>query len=147
MDDDGILHLVMGIPASERPSLLTEILRDEWGFDGVVMSDWLESAKSTAASVNAGLDLEMPGPTSGAVGTASSRRTGEVAEATLDRSVRRLFRLLDKVGPFEHPRAAPEQALDLPEHRALIRETAGEGMVLLKNEQHVLPLQRNASPR
>src|SRR2546428_9580083 len=51
---------VNGIAASESPSLLTEILRTEWGFEGVVMSDWFESVKSTAPSVNAGLDLEMP---------------------------------------------------------------------------------------
>ena len=55
-------NLVNGVPASENPYLLREILRDEWGFDGLVMSDWFVSVKSTAASVNAGLDLEMPGP-------------------------------------------------------------------------------------
>ena len=55
-------NLVNGIAASESPLLLTEILRDEWGFDGLVVSDWFESVKSTVASVNAGLDLEMPGP-------------------------------------------------------------------------------------
>src|SRR6059036_1618207 len=55
-------NLVNGIPASENSYLLTEILRQEWGFDGVVVSDWFFSVKSTAASVNAGLDLEMPSP-------------------------------------------------------------------------------------
>ena len=55
-------NLVNGVAASESPLLLTEILRDEWSFDGVVVSDWFESVKSTAASVNAGLDLEMPAP-------------------------------------------------------------------------------------
>src|SRR5258708_7151716 len=53
---------VNGIDASEHPYLLTDILRKEWGFDGLVVSDWFMSVKSTAASVNAGLDLEMPGP-------------------------------------------------------------------------------------
>src|SRR3989440_6838284 len=55
-------NLVNGIAASENPYLLTEILRREWGYDGVVVSDWFMSVKSTAASVNAGLDLEMPAP-------------------------------------------------------------------------------------
>ena len=136
-------NLINGIAASEHPSLLTEILRDEWGFDGVVMSDWLASAKSTAASVNAGLDLEMPGPPIWrGEKLLQAVEHGEVEEATIERSVRRLLQLLVKVGAFEHPEEAPEQALDLPEHRALIRETGGEGMVLLKNEQNVLPLQR-----
>ena len=55
-------NLVNGVPASENPYLLTEILRHEWGYEGVVVSDWFLSVKSTAASVNAGLDLEMPSP-------------------------------------------------------------------------------------
>ena len=63
-------------------------------------------------------------------------------ESKLDESVRRLLRLLERTGKFEHPQEAPEQAIDRPEHRALIREAAGEGMVLLKNARGVLPLQR-----
>lgn len=134
---------VNGIAASEHPTLLTEILRDEWGYDGVVVSDWFFSVKSTAASVNAGLDLEMPGPPiwRGEKLLHAVER-GEVAEATLDESVRRLLRLLIKAGVFEHPEEQPEQAIDLPEHRAIARAAAAEGMVLLKNERAVLPLQR-----
>jgi len=134
---------VNGIPASEHPGLLTEILRDEWGYDGVVVSDWYLSVKSTAASVNAGLDLQMPGPPiwrDELLLQAVER--GEVKDETLDRSVRRLLHLLLKAGVFEHPEKAPEQAIDLPEHRALIRQAAAEGMVLLKNERNVLPLRR-----
>ena len=66
---------------------------------------------------------------------------GEIAEATIETSVRRLLLLLDKAGLFEHPQAVAEQAIDLPERRALVREAAAEGIVLLKNEQQVLPLQ------
>src|SRR6266568_8370046 len=134
-------NLVNGVAASESPSLLTEILRDEWGFDGVVVSDWFESVKSTAASVNAGLDLEMPGPRWRGEKLLAAVERGEVAEATIDTSVRRLLLLLDKAGLFEHPEAVPEQAIDLPERRALVREAAAEGIVLLKNAQQVLPLQ------
>ncbi len=135
-------NLVNGIPASENSSLLTEILRHEWGFDGVVVSDWFFSVKSTAASIDAGLDLEMPSPVWRGAKLLAAVEHGEVAEAALDTSVRRLLQLLEKAGRFEHPVAFSEQDTDLPEHRALIREAGAEGIVLLKNEQDILPLQR-----
>src|SRR5947207_5540207 len=135
-------NLVNGTAASENPYLLTEILRHEWGFDGVVVSDWFFSVKSTAASVNAGLDVEMPSPRWRGQKLLEAVEQGEVSEETIDTSVRRLLQLLVKAGLFEHPQAGPEQDIDLPEHRALIREAAAEGCVLLRNEQHVLPLQR-----
>ncbi|GHO93913.1 beta-glucosidase [Reticulibacter mediterranei] len=135
-------NLVNGVAASENSYLLTEILRDEWGYDGLVVSDWFMSVKSTAPSVNAGLDLEMPGPGvwRGELLLQAVER-GEVDEATLDTSIRRLLLLLQRAGVFEHPEEPAEQGIDLPEHRALIREAAAEGIVLLKNEGDVLPLQ------
>jgi beta-glucosidase len=134
-------NLVNGIPASEHASLLTEILRQEWGFDGVVVSDWFFSVKSTAASVNAGLDLEMPFPRWRGQKLLEAVERGEVTEATIDSSVRRLLQLLAKAGLFEYAEQVPEQAIDLPEQRALIREAGAEGIVLLKNERNLLPLQ------
>lgn len=136
-------NLVNGVAASEHPELLQSILRDEWGFDGVVMSDWFMSVKSTAASANAGLDLEMPGPGLWrGEKLLQAVKDGEVTEETIDKSVLRLLNLLEKAGKFAQPEEEPEQAIDLPEHRALIRQAGAEGMVLLKNEQSVLPLQR-----
>src|SRR5437764_6423464 len=135
-------NLVNGIPASENPYLLTEILRHEWGYDGVVVSDWFMSVKSTAASVNAGLDLEMPFPKWRGEKLLQAVERGEVEEATIDTSVRRLLQLLVKAGLFEQQQEEPEQGTDLPEHRTLIREAGAEGCVLLRNEQQVLPLQR-----
>jgi beta-glucosidase len=135
-------NLVNGIPASENAYLLTEIMRHEWGYDGVVVSDWFMSVKSTAASVNAGLDLEMPSPKWRGERLLEAVQRGEVEESTIATSVRRLLQLLVKAGLFEHPETMPEQALDLPEHRVLIRQAAAEGCVLLRNEQHLLPLQR-----
>ncbi|WP_220195219.1 beta-glucosidase [Ktedonospora formicarum] len=139
-------NLVNGIPASEHPVLLRNILREEWGFDGAVVSDWFLSVKSTAASVNEGLDLEMPGPGLWrGEKLLQAVKDGEVEESTLDESVRRLLRLLEKAGKFEHPEEEPEQAVNNPEHRALIREAAASGMVLLKNDHDVLPLRRESS--
>src|SRR5437763_5923639 len=108
------------------------------------------SGKSTAASVNAGLDLEMPSPEWRGEKLLEAVQRGEVEEATIDVSVRRLLQLLVKAGLFEHPVGAhfiapsPEQGTDLLEHRALLREAAAEGIVLLRNEQHLLPLQRES---
>lgn len=131
---------VNGTFASENPYTLTDILRKEWGFDGLVMSDWF-GTKSTAASVNAGLDLEMPGP---AVWRGEKLlrafRAGEVDEATIDESVRRLLGVIIKSGAFEDAADRPERAVDKPEHRALARQAAAEGMVLLKNDGNLLPL-------
>ncbi|GAC1363976.1 MAG: glycoside hydrolase family 3 C-terminal domain-containing protein [Ktedonobacteraceae bacterium] len=133
-------NLLNGVAASEDTMLLTQILREEWGFDGVVVSDWFFSVKSTAASINAGLDLEMPSPRFRGEKLLAAVEQGEVTQATIDASVRRLLRLLIKAGLFEHAESGPEQATDLPEHRVLIREAAAEGCVLLKNDQHILPL-------
>lgn len=134
---------INGTFASENHVTLTEILREQWGFDGVTMSDWF-GTKSTAPSVNAGLDLEMPGPAQWrGEKLLHAVEQGEVTEETIDEHVRRILRLLEKSGRFENPVEEQEQAIDLPEHRALIREAAGEGIVLLKNERQVLPLQRD----
>jgi beta-glucosidase len=130
---------VNGIPTSESRYLLTEMLRDEWGFDGLVVSDWYFSVKSTAASVNAGLDLEMPAPEWRGEKLLEAVQRGEVAEATIDTSVRRLLHVLVKAGVFAHPELAPEQTVDLPEPRALVREAGAEGIVL------PTPLDRGAS--
>src|SRR5436190_17845195 len=101
-------NLVNGIPASEHRSLFTEVLRWDWGFDGVVVSDWFFSVKSTAASINAGLDLEMPSPRWRGEKLLEAVERGEVAEATIDSSVRRLLQLLAKAGLVEEREHGPD---------------------------------------
>ncbi len=132
---------INGTFASENPYTLQDILRKEWGFAGIVMSDWF-GTQSTTPSVNAGLDLEMPGPSIWrGEKVLKAIENGEIDVATIDESVRRLLLLITKAGLFEHPERVPEQALNLPEHQALAREAAAEGIVLLKNERDILPLQ------
>src|SRR3954453_11680529 len=106
---------VNGTYASENADLIRRILEEEWGFDGVVMSDWF-GTHSTVPSVNAGLDLEMPGPAAwrGAK-LLQAVECGEVSEAAINESVRRLLRLIERTGSFEHPDEKPEQAIDRPE--------------------------------
>ena len=122
-----------GTYCSEHPRLLTDLLRHEWGWDGVVMSDWF-GTRSTAPAANAGLDLEMPGPPAHmGERLLEAVRKGEVDEKTLDEKVRRLLWIRERTGLFEDPGPHPEQERDVPEHRALARQAAAEAIVLLKN--------------
>ena len=128
-----------GTFTSEHNWLLTDVLRKDWGYSGIVMSDWFGS-HSTAETVNAGLDLEMPGPTRDRgqklIDAVSS---GAVSEATLRERVVNMLRLMERVGSLDDVRPFEEQANDRPEHRALIRRAGAEAAVLLKNNG-TLPL-------
>lgn len=131
---------VNGTYTGEHPELLRSILKEEWGFSGIVMSDWF-GTKSTAGAVNGGMDLEMPGPAQWrGARLLTAIEAGDIHPEALDDAARRMLRALLRVGAFEHPELPPEESRDLPEHRALIRRTAAEGMVLLKNAEGLLPL-------
>jgi beta-glucosidase len=128
-----------GTYCSENRHLLLEILKGEWGFDGMVVSDWFGTYSPAVAG--GGLDLEMPGPARwmGAEALAMVE-AGLVGEAEIDDKIRRLLRTLHRAGAFEHPEPASEQAIDRPEDRLLARQAAAEAIVLLKNRGAVLPL-------
>jgi len=131
---------VNGVYAGEHRPLLHDLLKHEWGFDGIVMSDWF-GTKSTVDAANNGLDLEMPGPPRWrGEQLLAAVEAGEVDMEALDDSVRRMLRSIERAGAFEHPDDRPEQADDRPEHRALIRTAGAEGAVLLRNENDALPL-------
>ena len=129
-----------GTHCSEHP-LIRAVLKGEWGFDGLVMSDWYGS-HAGAASANAGLDLEMPGPPAWmGPHLLADVRGGRVPEAVLDDQVRRLLRLLGRCGLLERPpEPAPARSPDRPEHRELAWRAAAAAIVLLRNEGDVLPL-------
>lgn len=136
---------INGTFASEHRWLLTTVLRDEWGWPGMVVSDW-HAVHETARTAVSGLDLEMPGPAAHlGPHLAAAVAAGEVDEAELDASVRRILRLLDRTERLHEPGGhapprAPEQSDDRPEHRTLAREVAATAMVLLRNEGSLLPL-------
>ena len=126
---------VNGIHASQHRWLLTTVLRDEWGFDGVVVSDW-GAVHDRVAALDAGLDLEMP-PNFGVSDAAivAAVRSGELDEAVLDEAALRVLELVARATGNVEPR--PE--LEVDEHHALARAAAVESAVLLKNDG-VLPL-------
>ena len=132
-----------GTYVSERSDIVNGVLKQEWGFDGLVMSDW-SGTKSTAEAVNGGLDLEMPGPARyRGEKLLKAYRDGKVSADALREASLRLLRLIDRVGAFDDPVIPPERADDRPEVRALIRRAGAEGAVLLKNNG-VLPLRPEA---
>ncbi len=134
---------VNGVPATEQDAVINGILKGEWAFDGLVMSDWF-ATRTTAPAANGGLDLVMPGP-DGPWGPALVRAVeqGEVAEATVDDHLRRLLRLADRVGVLA-PGRAPVPGLpapDSPVRREQLTRLAATGMTVLANTG-VLPLAR-----
>jgi beta-glucosidase len=130
---------VNGHPMTESP-LLRDILHREWGFDGLVMSDWF-ATRTTEPSANAALDLVMPGPT-GPWGDAlvTAVRTGGVAERTIDDKVMRVLRLAARVGALERTEPAPAPAYDDAAVAAELRRVAAAGFVLARNRDSLLPL-------
>lgn len=132
-------NYINGVHASSNPYTLNDILREEWGFDGIVMSDWF-GTRTTVEAANAGLELEMPGPTQyRGEKLVKAVQNGEVSEETINERVRNMLRLMERVGVFENREIPAEQAVDRPEHRALIRRAGAEAAVLLKNNG-ILPL-------
>ena len=131
-----------GEHAAQNRRLLTDILRDEWGFDGFVVSDWY-GVHDAAPAANAGLSLEMPGPVRiyGDKLVAAVER-GEVDEAQVDRLVRDLLLLANRTRADERSADADEQSVDDPSERSLTRRAAIAGTVLLRNE----PIARSDAP-
>ena len=133
---------INGVYASEDPWLLTKVLRDEWGFEGLVVSDW-GAVNQRVPSIAAGMDLEMP--SSG--GVTDAQIVAAVQDGSLDESVVDVAagRVLDLVRKAQAGAGRVEGPLDVDAHHALAREAAGRSMVLLKNEGGLLPLQPHVS--
>ncbi|MEV5201147.1 glycoside hydrolase family 3 C-terminal domain-containing protein [Streptomyces sp. NPDC053720] len=139
---------VNGTTMTEHRALQTEVLRQEWGFDGMVVSDWL-AARDTVGAIEGGLDVAMPGPqTVFGPALAAAVRDGRVAESTVDTAVRHVLLLAARLGLLKG--AAPSvpvgrrpAPLDGP---AVAREIAARSFVLLRNPAGTLPLDATAVP-
>ena len=127
---------------SSHQELLISILKEEWDFDGYVVSDW-GAALETVENANGGLDLEMPGP-SNVWGKAliEAVEAKKVSEELINDKVRRILSVAEFSNRFQKPEIKNEEAIDKPEHRELLRKAAADGMILLKNEG-LLPLKKN----
>ena len=127
---------INGTYASDNKYLLTDVLRGDWGFEGYVMSDW-GAVNDRVAGVIAGLDLEMPGDSpANTAKLVSAVKAGELDEAALDVCVERILKI-----SYKYLDTRPKNpTVDLDKNHALARQIASESMVLLKNEEQILPL-------
>ena len=128
---------VNGEWCGQNRTLLTEILKQRWGFSGFVLTDFVMGVRDTAKGILAGQDLEMPLQMHFAQDLARCVASGEVPIARIDDAARRILTQQRKLGA---PREVPHAVLGCAEHRALAREAARKAIVLLQNERGVLPL-------
>ncbi|MEX0847905.1 MAG: glycoside hydrolase family 3 N-terminal domain-containing protein [Ilumatobacteraceae bacterium] len=140
---------VNGEWCGQSRALLTDVLRDEWGFDGFVISDWIFGLRDAGTSVRAGLDIEMPYRMVRQQHLPAAIERGEVSWADIDRCVERVIATLLRFDAVLTRPAAGLEILGAPEHRALAREAAARAVLLLRNEPvdgtPVLPLPAGAS--
>src|SRR6476661_10361694 len=150
-------NAINGVPASANAFTLTKVLRDEWKFDGFVVSDYTSvrelinhgiagnEEEAAAAALNAGVDMEMVSRSYDQFGPQLLKQN-KLSNATIDEAVRRILRVKFRLGLFDRPytdEARESSALLRPESIRLAREIAGRSMVLLKNERETLPLNKN----
>jgi beta-glucosidase len=131
---------VNGVSSAHRKPMLTDLLKDEWGFTGFVVSDW-GGVYDRVAAANGGCDVEMPYKGEFQVQQLlDAVKKGEVSEQVIDDKARRVLRIVARAGLFDYPPKPPRRSTDTPDRRALAREAAAEAIVLLKNTSNALPL-------
>ncbi len=135
---------INGVYASQHNTLQNKILREEWGFQGVIISDW-GANHTTVESVAGGMDIEMPGPAKyyGSL-LVEAVRNWQLEEEIIDTAVRRILRMVLLSGKMDGE-APPRGAVNTSEHQALARELAEDSITLLRSERQILPLRDVAS--
>lgn len=132
-----------GVHVSEDERIIKKILREEWKWEGLIMSDWF-GTYSTTRAVEAGLDLEMPGPSKWrGSALAHSVTSNKIKISVVNERVRAVLRLIKQTAASGVPENAPQTVLDRPEDRTFLRRVAAEAIVLLKNDDQVLPLDKS----
>jgi beta-glucosidase len=135
-------NLINGIHATQSEFLNLKVLKGEWGFKGILMSDW-DATYDSVGAANNGLDLEMPSPRfMNAKGLLDAVKDGSVKESTIDDKVIRLLRTVLRYGFLDRPQFDPADSTYSVADRALALDGALESITLLKNEGHLLPLDR-----
>ena len=132
-------NYINGIYSSESKDLVETILRDEWGYEGTVMTDWF-GGKDGAKQMWAGNDMLQPGKAEQFDSIVAGVKSGKLAEADLDRNVQRILNLIEKSPRYQGYKYSNKP--DLKAHAAVTRQSAAEGMVLMKNEK-ALPFAKN----
>lgn len=131
---------INGFHATANHYLLTDVLKNGWGFDGLVMSDW-GAVHETAGVINAGNDLEMPGGDFlKRSNVAAALAKGEITQKSIDDSVRRILRTVLRVGLLDGPRTPDHSLVNSPANQRLALGAAEAGITLLKNDHNILPL-------
>jgi len=151
-------NAINGVPASANRFTLTKVLREEWNFDGFVVSDYTsvrelinhgiaaDEEEAAVAALNAGVDMEMVSRSYNTFGR-QLLYSNRLSAATIDEAVRRILRIKFRLGLFDRPytdETREPASLLRPESIRLAREIAGRSMVLLKNDRETLPLSKNA---
>jgi len=135
-------NLVNGLHMTENAALVDALVKKEWGFDGIVMSDW-DATYDGVAAANAGLDIEMPSAKFMNRETLlPALKAGKVSQATIDDKIRRILRTAIRFGWLDRPVVDTQLSLYSEEGRAVALDAARAGLVLLKNEGDLLPLDR-----
>ena len=132
-------NYINGVYTSESKDLVTTILRDEWGYEGTVMTDWF-GGKDGALQMWAGNDMLQPGKAEQFDSIVAGVKSGKLAEADLDRNVQRVLKLVERSPRYQGYRYSNKP--DLKAHAAVTRQSAAEGMVLMKNDE-ALPLKES----
>jgi beta-glucosidase len=133
-------NLINGIHATQNEFLNLKVLKGEWGFQGILMSDW-DATYDSVGAANKGLDLEMPSPRfMNAKGLLDAVKDGSVKASTIDDKVLRLFRTALRYGFLDRPQFDPADSTYSVADRAVVLEGALESITLLKNDDHLLPL-------
>ena len=135
----GAYNKVNGTYSCENDFILNQVLRDEWGFDGFVLSDWSGTA-STVNAANNGLDVEMPRERYYGKKLVEAVKRGDVSEETLNEMVSNVLRVFFWTGAFDRGPMYETSIMRSPEHLEVARKASAQSMVLLKNENNILPV-------